>query len=303
MQHPYHPTFRLPQTFVALVEYLFEDYDRSGVDMLSHACNKGEFFGEINYRLVTLGLGKPELVDDEVKSDDVRYDGIGHEEPIELLDFACDNSSGFSWAVLASELNLDDHPCVSYDPHEDEVVWLGDNTKQALETLLVGEMARWEEDNQRLRRRATSRGVNAAAVRGEPSPAEDPRWAELCHALDLDPDINSTQSAWGARRDRPIRPSVPPGWRYESAGDGVGVLAEADAFVPAPFEIDPGWYGDESVHHARHMLSEGYPATALCILKHTYREPGVMETMREAYQILGRTLHVQRADAWIRENS
>lgn len=226
-----------------------------------------------------------------------------HGEPIELVPFGTSGVAGlrYSWVVLAPELDLDDHPCVSFSP-EDEVVWLGDDTRQALENLLVGQLASGQDEEERLRQRAAKRGATVPAGNGVRSPADDPRWASLCEALELRPETGSPRQAWKARWDRSIRPTVPPGWRYEPGGEGIGVLAEIDAFAPDPFTIDPDWYGEVSAEHAQQVLQHGYPATALCILKETHcGEPGVVETMRAAYEALGRTLHVARADAWLRE--
>jgi len=108
----------------------------------------------------------------------------------------------------------------------------------------------------------------------------------------------------------------PPGWRYEPADAGVGVLAEVGAFAPEPFTIDPDWYGEESAEHAERVLRDGYPATALSIVKATYvGEPGVVETMRAAYRALrsrlprrarrrmarqlGRTALTRAAPSWL----
>ncbi|MFD1539241.1 hypothetical protein [Nonomuraea guangzhouensis] len=187
--------------------------------------------------------------------------------------------------VLAPELDLDDHPCVSFAPVDDHAVWLGDNTKQALENLLVGSMASWK---------AWGR------TQGQPSPADDPRWTELCRALGLHPGIGSPDITAGARSSRAIRPTVPLGWRYESTDDGIGVLAEAAAFAPIAVEIVPSWDDDEHIAHARDLLAAGYPASALCVLKALYPDRAAVETMRDAYQALGRTLHVERAEAWLR---
>ncbi len=63
----------------------------------------------------------------------------------------------------------------------------------------------------------------------------------MCRALDLRPDLGSSQITAGARSERAIRPAVPRGWRYEPTGDGIGVLAGAAAFAPGTVRADRPW--------------------------------------------------------------
>jgi hypothetical protein len=208
-------------------------------------------------------------------------------QPIEIIPFSWNGGDGlhYGWAVLAPELDPDDHPCVSFAPVDESACWLGDQTGQALENLLVGAVANWEEWHRE---------------QGYPSPADDPRWATLCRALDLHPEVGSPDITAGARSKHAIRPTVPPGWRYEPTGDGIGVLADASAF--APHQEAAGWDRDTNLAQARRYLADGYPASALCMLKDTYSDREVMQTMRKAYQALGRALHVERTDIWLRHH-
>jgi hypothetical protein len=282
-------SFRVPSTFVRLWEYLLDGYEPAqdgpqSWDIQRYARKRG---AGLLPELATLsGFAVPVP------------DSLDHEEPMELVQFAhAGDTLQYAWVVLAPELDLDDHPCVSYQAETDDLVWLGDDTRQALENALVGRLTRHLSEQERLRRRAA-----VPVEKLGPSPLDDPWWSPLCQALQLRPDIVSPQRTWKARWDREIQPTVPPGWRYEPVSGGVGVLAEADAFAPQPFTVDPDWYGEESATHAQRALLDGHPATALCIVKETHvGEPGVVETMRAAYQALGRTQHVERADTWLRE--
>ncbi|MGH8792829.1 MAG: hypothetical protein ACRDXX_09295 [Stackebrandtia sp.] len=274
MRHPLHRSFRLPATFVALREFVLDGFDpEDGLDVWEYVFEKcGSLFcGEID----TILLDPKELC----------YDS----QPMEIVPFGWNGGDGlhYGWAVLAPELDSDDYQCVSFASIDDHAVWLGDHTKEALENLLVGGVAGWAEWGRR---------------QGLPSPVDDPRWMTLCRSLDLRPGIGSAQITPGARSNRMIHPTIPPGWRYEPAADGIGVLAEATAFAPASTTADPEWGGDEHLAHARRLLAAGYPASALGVLKATYPEREVMRTMREAYQALGRTLHVERADIWLRNH-
>ncbi|MEV3927271.1 hypothetical protein [Actinomadura coerulea] len=212
-----------------------------------------------------------------------------HFQPLEILPFCWNGGDGlhYGWAVLAPELDAEDHICVSFAPVDDWAVWLGDNTKEALENLLSGEMANW---------------AKWGREQGLQSPAEDERWPAVCRALDLHPHIGSPQIGPGARSKRTIRPEVPLNWRYEPTGDGIGVLAEAAAF--APDIVHRPWDSDEHLSLTRWFLDDGYPGSALCVLKSLggYDRP-IVQMMREAYQQLGRALHVERAELWLRLNS
>jgi len=60
----------------------------------------------------------------------------------------------------------------------------------------------------------------------------------------------------------------------------------------------PGAYVDLFNALPDELHGAGHPG----VLKETYRgEPHVVETMRVAYAALGRTAHVARAEAWLRD--
>lgn len=178
---------------------------------------------------------------------------------------------------------------MSFAPVDDQAVWLGDNTKEALENLLVGRMANWAE--------------GGGQERGLASPAEDSRWAAVCRALDLRPEVGSPKIGPGARSKLAIRPEVPVGWRYEPTGDGIGVLADAAAFAPDHVQADQTWDADDCWPLSQQFLADGYPASALCVLKSlTYYEPTTVQLMHKAYQKLGRELHAERAELWLQLN-
>jgi hypothetical protein len=90
---------------------------------------------------------------------------------------------------LAPELDLDDHPCVSFAPVDDHALWLAIPPNRRWRTS----WAEWGH------------------APGLPAPADDPRWTELCRALDLHPDAGSPDITAGARSNRAISPTVPLG--------------------------------------------------------------------------------------------
>jgi hypothetical protein len=285
VHHSLHRSLRLPATFVALAAFLMDGLDPEDPDVWSYASwmdRGGDLFcGDISASL----LGEPPGSDDP----QIRCGELGYSfQPLEILPFCWNGGDGlhYGWAVLAPELDADDHVCVSFAPGDDQACWLGDNTKEALENLLVGAMANW-----------TTRGRE----QGLASPAEDARWAAVCRALDLRPDIGSPRITPGARSKQAIRPEIPPGWRYESTDDGIGVLAPAAAFAPGTVRVKDPWDSDEYLPQARRFLADGYPASALCVLKSLMSyDRATVQLMREAYEQLGRELHAERAELWLR---
>lgn len=66
---------------------------------------------------------------------------------------------------------------------------------------------------------------------------------------------------------------------------------------------DPTLPVEEQVARARELVAAGYAGDALCVLKDASPDRDVMHAMREAYEALGRTIHVERVDAWLRYRS
>lgn len=62
-------------------------------------------------------------------------------------------------------------------------------------------------------------------------------------------------------------PALPPGVRHVRARDGIGVVAPSRAFDLRALEGDPSLSLDEQERWANHLLNEGYPGSALIVLK------------------------------------
>jgi hypothetical protein len=277
VRHPHHPSLRIPAAFVALRDHILSDHE-PGTDVFDHAWRRvGMFFcGDLTTNLLT---GEP---DDRPTHPELIY----HYQPVEIVPFcrAGVDALHYGWAVLAPELDLDDQPCVSFAPVDDEACWLGDTTHQALENLLTGHLLGWA-------------AWGRAEV--EPSPDIDPRWRALCDTLGLRPVAEPGDITAGARSPRALRPVVPPGWHYEPSVDGVGVLAPAAAFAPDPIDLVDWHDVDERIATGRQLISAGHPASAVEVLKSRHPEPADMRVLRDAYRALGRDLHVERAEIWL----
>jgi len=286
MRHP-HLDFPVPATFVKLLDWLLEDFDPKGRRSPDeHADRKlHSILYELGGDVLSARAGKP--LTDTHPHGELGYDNW----PLEIIPFSANGGGGlmYAWALLAPELELAELPCVSFAPGDDGgAVWLGDTTKQALETMLVGRVRGWEYWKE-----------------APPPPQERPEWRALCTALDLAPDLARTDVKAGARvSGRKIAPSA-PGYRFVLTNDGVGVLAPESAFDG---DVDEDTLDSEeaTLSRARSYLDAGHPASALVTLKQGCYDDtprSLIELMREVHGALGRPALVRRADAWLAEHA
>ncbi|WP_203899659.1 hypothetical protein [Virgisporangium aliadipatigenens] len=282
-RHPRHPSMRLPEVFLALGDHL-RDTGRNDADGAEY--------------LLCPGWVEERLFDPTPEDADPRELG-GAPQPVEIVPFGWAGGGGihYGWVVLAPELDLDDFPCVFYAALDGVAYWLGDNTRQAFENLLLGRVAEWECDYFGQRGRS-------------PAPYDTPQWTALCEALALRPDLSlavrearreSDEIGPDARSARRIRPTAPPGWRYEPTRDGIGVLAPESAFDPASADDECLPTIDMKIDRASALLAAGHPASALHLLRNDELNDYLDEELtRQAYLALGRTMHADRLDVWLR---
>lgn len=83
--------------------------------------------------------------------------------------------------------------------------------------------------------------------------------------------------------------------------DGIGVLAPQGAFDPASADDESLPTIDMKVDRACALLAAGHPASALHLLRNDELNDCLdVEMTREAYLALGRTMHADRLDVWLR---
>ncbi len=266
-----HPVHQLPDAMQAL--FAWADREATG-DASDIADRCGHLLGVSDFTLFADALG-----------------GLYTNHPFELVPFAMNGGAGlqYGWAVLAEELGNRDFPCVAWAPSDLHATWLGDDTRQALETLMVGAVRSWAH----------------FGSEGE-SPDSDPEWAELCACFGLAPNLSDPTIGAGARVSRKILPLVPEGYRYVETSDGLGVLALDSLFGGASVHVNSAWFEDEHIAHARRHLDAGHAAAALVVLKATRHEnahyaPTVI-AMREVYRQLDRPLMVAQTEVWLAEH-
>ena len=174
--------------------------------------------------------------------------------PIELFSFGWSGADGehYGYLIHAPELNQTDNPIVEYGPMNDfGMNLIGKDTQSGLEGLL------------------------SLVLEFEYAKALH-KHNELSAILGLYPSME--KASW-YQNYRTFAPLVPEDWRYEPSSDKVGVLAPAEKFSPEhdiaiaqlnyrqkPHHILP----QEILETAQNFLSEGYPATALAIIRECY---------------------------------
>lgn len=77
------------------------------------------------------------------------------------------------------------------------------------------------------------------------------------------------------------------------------MLAPEAAFSPDTAPLDNGGTTADQLIWACLLIEDGYPASALAVLKATRRDGEVMRQMRRAHLALGRETHAARADIWL----
>jgi hypothetical protein len=205
--------------------------------------------------------------------------------PFELTPFSYSNVGGinYSWVILAPELDQDEYPCVIYDPNEEEVSWIGDDTKQAFASILIGLPKMWKKMN-----------INARL--------SSPKNIEIVSLLKiLDINIEICSYSFLNKLDFSLKPTIPDGWKYYKTYDGIGVLAKNEYFSGNEVYLkneEISTYLSES----EKALKNNYPASALIILKNArYEYPEnieVIDLMIESYKSLGRDMHINRINLW-----
>ena len=120
----------------------------------------------------------------------------------------------------------------------------------------------------------------------------------MVRELGLDvPPLEASLVTAGARSQREVVPTVPPGWRFSPGSQGVGVLAPLEKFDDAHDALDDldGWDIPLALERAEQLMRAGKPASALWLLQ---RANGanprdaerlvVLEAMAAAYEALDR---------------
>jgi predicted DNA-binding WGR domain protein len=212
--------------------------------------------------------------------------------PFEISTYSYNGGDGleYAWAVHAPELDREDQPMVSWAPVDsDGALLLGRTTREGLTALMVAAHLDWQSSKDDY---------------PEPPPSKRAEWKPIVKILGRAPKLDDARVKLGGRISEQLVPDVPKGWRFEPGPDGIGVLAPSDAFGRKHFdEFRARDATDAACEEADRLLAAGAPAGALVLAKRVRRWDGddaaIISVMRDAYRALGRTMHAQRADAWL----
>jgi hypothetical protein len=203
--------------------------------------------------------------------------------PFEIFPILRYGGDGIHWGpmVHAPELELEDYAWAEHNPCEYSSYLLGSNSSDAIEQILsdnLGRLASSDEDP-----------LNEAGF-----------IREISTMLSLAPSASKARdlSQWVFPL---VVPLVPTGWHYVATSDGVGVLAAASAFCS---EVPECWGSgslDECMERVQSYLRQGYPATALGIIREFHRKamPGLEDLApqwMEIYTQLNRPLLAREVD-------
>ena len=212
--------------------------------------------------------------------DDMRYDGT----PPELFPIAGTGVDGghFGYVIHAPELPASDHPIGRFEPMDSDGVRLvGMTTFEAAETVLSFEMQCDQE---------------FGLLRSPFSSAWWPEVAARLRSLSIEPDLAKAGCHYENGDGRPVTPAVPEGWRHLASADGIGVLAPAPLFHPAPLPaVERRPDVSAVLGAALRYAADRFPATALWLLRECYwrvwPDPdsiALCRAMIDAYHALGR---------------
>ncbi|MBE7380850.1 MAG: hypothetical protein F6J95_005520 [Leptolyngbya sp. SIO1E4] len=206
--------------------------------------------------------------------------------PIEMFSFGWSGTDGehYGYLIHAPELKQSDYPIVEFEPMNDFGLNLvGPDTRSGLEGLL-------------------------SLIVGAEYATALHKHHELAFMLDLHP--TAQKADWYQNR-RAVIPAIPDGWRYEPTSDGVGVLAPAHTFSPnheadsaCDYEIQAVESDLQTIlRKAEIALEQGYPATALAIIRESYWQQYDVDNFNQyaplwsqAYADLGRPLLADTVD-------
>ncbi len=197
--------------------------------------------------------------------------------PVELFPFARPGVDGihFGW-VVHRLADAADYPVGQVCPADSNgTVQAGANTRDALENLLIFGIANHGEPEELELIQTVAREIGITPNREKPGsdlsdPASCPR----------------------------VVPTLPPGWKFMTTLDGIGVMAEESRFDPAHGQT----YTPESEmpdladfkDKAEESLAAGFPASALVHLRNYICDPPGWEdygpSMVEIYEALDRPL-------------
>jgi len=190
--------------------------------------------------------------------------------PIEFFPSAGTGVAGtaLGFVIHAPEIPVSDYPIGEFYPAGSGVYCLGENTQNVFEFILARGL-KWssiEHKTKHWGKEISDKDMNYFKLSEQE--ARQKIFA-LSKLLNVNPTKLAIPENYGTRQ---IVPKIPKDWRFEPTADGIGVLAESAKFSPIfDYSQVPKFNDlDEELKFIQNVLQQGFPATALWIIREKY---------------------------------
>lgn len=251
--------FNIPEYFAEIILYAFKTSADSQNEF--NTCFDFMFDFWISEKVLTGEL--PKNVNDDCY---LGYSLV----PVEFFPFAGPAIGGiaYGFVVMAPELELKDYPIAEIYPAGDSVSFLGENTKSAFKCLISRGIKYSSVHYKTMHYGATVSDNVMNQFKSEEQSAMK-KIRNILQSLNINMDMYASPCKSNPYDD--IH-KVPNNWRFEATADGIGVLAHRSKFSPDFVYSQIPYLRSlyDEIKFIEHFLIEGYPATALWIIREKY---------------------------------
>ncbi len=262
---------------------------------------QGERFGEYLDFMFEFWFSD-KILTDKIVEDANDYGYFGYNTvPIEFFPFAGTGVAGIAlgFVIHAPEIEVEDYPIGEFYPAGSGVYCLGDTTRNAFEFLLARGLKcnSVEYKTEHYGEEVSDKMLNYFKLAEQE--ARQKIFA-LSMLLNVNQDKLMIPKNYGIHQ---IVPKTPTDWRFEPTADGIGVLAHQSKFSPIfNYSQVPKFNDlDEELKFIKQILQQGFPATALWIIREKYwaghfERPfaEITELWAKIYEVLNRPMLAKR---------
>ncbi len=281
---------QIPRDFASVILHICENASLADEDF-------GEYFDFMFEFWFSDKILTGETVED---ANDYGYFGY-NTVPIEFFHFAGTGVAGIAlgFVIHAPEIEVSDYPIGEFYPAGSGVYCLGETTRNAFEFMLARSL-QWnsvEYKTKHYGEEVSDKTLNCFKLAEEE--ARQKIFA-LSKLLNVNPNTIVIPENYGNRQ---IVPKIPQDWRFEATQDGIGVLAHQSKFSPIfNYSQVPKFNDlDEELKFIKQILQQGFPATALWIIREKYFTGSferpfaeIAELWAKIYEALNRPLLAKR---------
>lgn len=251
--------FRIPRDFAAVILHVCES-----------ASLADENFGEYLDFMFEFWFSDKILTGETVEdANDYGYFGY-NTVPIEFFPFAGTGVAGIAlgFVIHAPEIVVEDYPIGEFYPAGSGVYCLGETTRNAFEFILARAL-KWnsvEYKTEHYGEEVSDKTLNYFKLAEEEARQ---KVMQLSMFLNVNPSNFVIPENYGNRQ---IVPNIPTDWCFEPTADGIGVLAHQSKFSPVFNYSQVRKFNDldDELKFITNVLEQGFPATALWIIREKY---------------------------------